>query len=359
MAEREAHRGTRLLLCTAAVVIVVAGLKASGAMLMPVIMALFLSLLCVPPMKRLQSYGIPSWGAIVIVIVVATLIVLLITAVVGRSVVQFQDSLEEYKARLDVIMRDGLGWLQSHGIDVDADNLAKQLDTGKLMDLVGTLATQLLSVLGNIFMVVLTMIFMLAEASGFPTKLRRAIGDPRSDLGRFRLVGERINKYLAIKALVSLGTGVCVIILTAACGVDFPLLWGLLAFLLNFIPNIGSILAAIPACLLALLQHGFGTALIVAVGFLVINLIIGNAVEPKLMGRRLGLSTLVVFLSLIFWNWVWGPMGALLSVPLTVILKISLEDSGDFRWVAVLLGPDEDDLPTPAKAATSTAGPQS
>jgi hypothetical protein len=133
-----------------------------------------------------------------------------------------------------------------------------------------------------------------------------------------------------------------VLLATALClalGVDFPFLWGLLAFFLNFVPNIGSVMASLPPILMALIQHGPGRALLVMLGYVVINMVIGNMLEPRLMGRRLGLSTLVVFLSLLFWGWVWGPIGMLLSVPLTVVLKILLEHSEDFRWLAVLLGP--------------------
>jgi AI-2 transport protein TqsA len=120
--------------------------------------------------------------------------------------------------------------------------------------------------------------------------------------------------------------------------IDYPLLWGLLVFLLNYVPNIGSIIAALPAILQALIQFGPGRALGVATGYLVINMLIGNFIEPRFMGKGLGLSTLVVFLSLIFWGWVLGPVGMLLSVVLTVTVKIGLESREDTRWMAILLG---------------------
>ena len=149
-----------------------------------------------------------------------------------------------------------------------------------------------------------------------------------------------MKQYLVIKTLVSLVTGILVAVWLAILGVNFPLLWGLLAFLLNYIPNIGSILAAIPASLLALVQISLGAALLVVLGFLVINVVMGNVIEPRWTGRGVGLSPLVVFFSLIFWGWVLGPMGLILSVPLTVTVKIALESSEETRWVAVLLGPE-------------------
>ncbi len=338
-------QGLRVLLSGASVIVIVAGLKASTPFLVPIIVALFLSLLCLPPMSRLERMGVPDWLAIVIVMTVATVVVVLITAVVSNSVQQFQDRIPEYRERLDDIVGRALAWLQARGADVEASDLKEKLNTGALMELVASTAGGLLSVFSNVFLVVITMIFMLFEANCFAQKLRLAKGDPNADLAEFSVLSERVQKYLAIKAYVSLGTGVCVIILCLALGVDFPFLWGLIAFLFNFVPNIGSIIAAVPAVLLAMLQLGVGSAIALAVGYVVINLIIGNVVEPKLMGRRLGLSTLVVFLSLLFWGWVWGPVGMLLSVPLTVIVKIMLEHSEDYRWLAVLLGPGGDDPP--------------
>jgi predicted PurR-regulated permease PerM len=134
---------------------------------------------------------------------------------------------------------------------------------------------------------------------------------------------------------------------------DFPILLGMAAFLLNYIPTVGSIIAAIPAILLSLILFGdFGHALLVALGYVVVNTLFGNILEPNLMGRRLGLSTLVVILSLLFWGWAWGPLGALLSVPLTVIMKIWLENTTDLRWVAVLI----DKAPPQPVEAAAVAG---
>ena len=139
-----------------------------------------------------------------------------------------------------------------------------------------------------------------------------------------------MRKFLPVKLILA-------VFLIAAMGLAFPMVWGLLAFLLNCVPSIGAIIAAIPAVLFALVQHGPGSALVVAIGYIVVNTAIGSLLEPHLIGRTLGLSTLVVFLSLVFWGWVWGPLGMLLSVPLTMIVKIFLENSEDLRWVAVML----------------------
>jgi len=197
--------------------------------------------------------------------------------------------------------------------------------------------TALLSTLSNTFVVVLILMFMLLEATGLPTKIRVATGSPDADLQRFTKAAREVQKYLGLKTAISAVTGLLIGTWVALLGLDFALTWGFLAFLLNFIPNIGSIIAAIPAVLLALVQLGLAEAVLVAAGFLVVNVVLGNVVEPQLMGRTLGMSTLVVFLSLVFWGWLWGPVGMFLSVPLTMILKIGMENSRDLKPIAVLL----------------------
>jgi predicted PurR-regulated permease PerM len=147
-----------------------------------------------------------------------------------------------------------------------------------------------------------------------------------------------VRHYLAIKTQMSFVTAVLVTILLVVLKVDFPILWGVLAFFLNYVPNIGSFIAAIPAVILAFVQLGTGSALFTASGYVVVNVVIGNIVEPRIMGRGLGLSTLVVFLSLLFWGWVLGSVGMLLSVPLTMVAKICMESMDETRWLAILMG---------------------
>lgn len=154
---------------------------------------------------------------------------------------------------------------------------------------------------------------------------------------------QSVNQYMVIKTLVSLATGLIVGIGLAFIGVDYALLWAVIAFLFNYIPNIGSIIAAIPAVLLAFIQLGPAAAGGTALLYIGANMVMGNVVEPKFMGRGLGLSTLVVFLSLIFWGWLLGSVGMLLSVPLTMVVKIALESSKSGSWLAILLSDDVDD----------------
>jgi len=335
-----AYRDGRYLLTGACIVVVIAGMRAAAPVLLPTLLAMMFAIVAIPPMWWLQKRGVPRWLAVTLIMLAAAAAILFTSAVVAGSIKQFHASLPEYRARLDELMTEVFALLGRLGVDASPAELSQKLDTGAIWDVVGSTASGVVSMLSDLFLVLLLLIFMLFEANTFGGKLRRAIGDPDADLGEYALAASRVYQYLFIKTCISAATGVLVSLLTWAVGVDFPLLWGMVAFMFNFVPNIGSIIAAVPAVMLAMIQHGPVTAGIVGGGFLVINLVLGNAIEPKIMGERLGLSTLVVFLSLVFWGWLWGPVGMLLSVPLTVIVKIVLEHSQQFRGAAVLLGND-------------------
>lgn len=346
-------RPGQTLVIIASLMIITAGLKAAGDIITPLLIALFFSVLCVPPMMRLKKQGVPEALAITLVILAAMIAVLGITAIIAGSLDGFDEKIPSYEAALKVRFSSVSTWLQGHGVEINTDDLSAYFSTAAIFDLVKGVASELLSALSQIFLVLLTMIFMLIEASNFPNKLRRAIDDPRADLSTWSNALDQVQKYVAIKAQVSFVTAILATALTAAMGVDFPFLWGLIAFFFNFIPNIGSVIAAAPPLILAFVQYGTTGALVIAGGYFGINMVMGNIVEPRLMGRKLGLSTLVVFLSLIFWNWVWGPVGMVLSVPLTVIVKIVLEHTEKFRGVAVMLGPDIDAQGAPTNAPPS------
>ncbi len=334
-----AYRDGRYLLTAASLIVVIGGLKLAGPVILPVLMAVMVALVAMHPIRWLMHRGVPDWAAIALIALGASIALLFVMAVVGSSVSRFTANIDEYRANLDAIIANGLTALQNLGADISPDDLSEQIGTGKIMDLIGDAASGVLALMSNALLVLLIVVFILLEANGFSAKLRRALGDDNADLGEWTTAADRVYQYVFIKACVSTITGVLVSLLTWAAGVDFPLLWGMIAFMFNFVPNIGSIIAAVPAVLLALLDNGVGNAALVGGGYLVINMVIGNFLEPRIMGEKLGLSTLVVFLSLVFWGWMWGPVGMLLSVPLTVVVKIVLEHSTQFKSVAILLGP--------------------
>lgn len=231
--------------------------------------------------------------------------------------------------------------------DQDPLSITRLLGAGGGVKLMADLLSQLGSIMADGLLIYLTMVFILLEASILPGKIQAAMkGSPETFDNLAGIAGD-VKKYLALKTAISLATGVIITIWLGILGVKYAMLWGLIAFLLNFVPNIGSIIAAIPACALALVQLGVGSAALAALGYIVVNMVIGNFIEPRLMGRRLGLSTLVVFLSLVFWGWVLGPMGMLLSVPLTMTIKIILQSHPDTKTFAILLGSQN---PPPGKS---------
>jgi AI-2 transport protein TqsA len=332
-------RASGILLTIAAFVVVIAGMSAAKVILVPFLLAAFIAIISAPPLFWLQRKGLPTWLSLLMVVLGVLLIVLLVAGLVGTSVRDFSKDLPVYEAKLKQQTTLIMGLLEKLGVDTSGLALTEIFNLGATMKLVATMLNSLGNVLTNGFLILMTVIFMLMEASSFPAKLRRVLGGPESSLARFDNFIDNVKHYMAIKTLISFATGTFVAIWLAIIGVNYAMLWGLLAFALNYVPNIGSIIAAVPAVLLAIVQLGVLKALLVAAGYVGINIIMGNFLEPRFMGRGLGLSTLVVFLSLLFWGWVLGPVGMLLSVPLTMTAKIALESRDDTRWVAVLLGP--------------------
>jgi AI-2 transport protein TqsA len=341
----------RILLIIAAFVVVVAGMSAAKTIIVPFLLAAFISVISSPPLFWLKERRVPTGIALLIVMFVILFFLLLIGALIASSVNDFSTKLPLYETRLEEQTDAVLNWLVRIHVDIDRLELDKIFNAAAVMQFVAMLLNQLVGMLTNGVLILLTVIFMLLEASSIPTKLQAIFRKPEASLGRIKYFIGTVNRYMAIQTAISLATGVCVAIFLTIMGVDYPLLWGVLAFLLNYIPNIGSIMAAVPPVLLTIIQFGLGRAVGVAIGYLVINMTIGNVISPRLMGRGLGLSTLVVFLSLIFWGWILGPVGMLLSVPLTMTVKIALESSEDTRWIAILLGSEEasEAKPVPAK----------
>ncbi len=332
--------GVRFLVVAACVVIVVAGLKAAAELLRPFVLALFLAIISLPLMRWLQRHRVPRSLAAVLTVVADIIVILLVMGVAGGSITALTQELPQYQAVVNGYLEGLDGWLASFGSWGAAEevvSLRSLFDSGAVVDMVGSVLRSVADIATNALLVFLTMVFLLFEASGFGDKLRRAFGFGDQASGALYQALQRIQKYLVIKTGVSLVTGVLIATGLAILQVKFAILFGLLAFLLNYIPNLGSIIAAVPAVFLALVDQDPLTALLTGALFLVVNITIGNVVEPNLMGRRMGLSTLVVFLSLLFWGWVWGPVGMLLSVPLTMTAKILLENVEDFRWVAILM----------------------
>ncbi|TCK17970.1 putative PurR-regulated permease PerM [Thiogranum longum] len=329
----------RFVLGLAALVVIVAGMKTAQSIIVPFLLAAFISIISAPYLNWLNRKGMPMPLALLVIILVIVAAGVALAALLGTSLDAFSEALPSYQERLQDKVVELAQWLAAQGIDVSDRTFLSFFNPGSAMALVSGLLKGLGNVLTNAFLILLTVIFILMEASSFPVKLRTALRSPEHSLTESYTVLDNIKSYMSIKLLTSALTGFLVSVGLSVMGVDFAMLWGFFAFLLNFIPNIGSIIAAIPAVLLALLQFGAGGALGVAGLFLVVNIVIGSILEPRWMGNQLGLSPLIVFVSLVFWGWVFGPVGMFLSVPLTISVQIALASRDDTRWIAVLLGP--------------------
>mgnify|MGYP001811961012 FL=1 len=309
------------LVSIAAVVIVIYGMQAAKVLLVPFLLAVFLALITVRPMLWLQRHKVPSFLAVLMIVFGMMLVLGVLGSILGTSVADFTAALPFYQERLTDIVESTVQLaFQLLDDDRPVPKFAELIDPGFAMGFAATILNALREVLTNTFLILFTMVFILLEASSFGTKARAAFGSGDDTFERPRLFLQNLGRYLGIKTTVSLATGFCAWLLAVWVGLDFPLLWGMLAFLFNYVPTIGSIIAAVPAVLMALIQYGLPEAGTTTIGFLVINLVFGNFIEPRLMGYGVGLSPLVVFVGLVFWGGVFGPVGMLLSVPLSMTL---------------------------------------
>ena len=340
--------GANLLFMLACLVVVVYGMRFAAPILLPSALALFLTVLSLPVMLWLRERRVPSWIAIALTVLLNVSLIGLVVLIVSESVSELQAQLPRYIRLFQELQISWFNFIESRTDIVVSEVLSTDIvDPLAFIDFARGAVGRVAQFVSMTFLVFLIMAFMLSEAMVFPAKFRHISGPTARNEDRLQKVVTEVQTYLGIKTVVSLATGLLLGSWAWVAGLDFPILLGLVAFLLNYVPTVGSILAALPALFLSLILVGtVGHAVLVALGYVVVNTVFGNILEPTLMGRRLGLSTLVVILSLLFWGWAWGPLGALLSVPLTVVVKIWLENTKDLRWVAVLL--DKTPPPDPA-----------
>ena len=247
-------------------------------------------------------------------------------------------AMPRYQARVDALRGEASLWLKTQGLPDLGDLLPtlSHADTGRVM---GTAIADVASALSSLALVLFIVAFLLVELLGIEDKLRYVFRHPEIGIEQFRRAAAHVQRYIVVKTAANLLTGFLVWLWLAAFRVDFAMLWGVCAFMLNYIPTIGSALVGVPVLAVTLLQYGFGTSIVVGTGYVLINTAIAALVEPRVFGQALGLSPLVVFVSMVCWGWLWGPVGAVLSVPLTVIVKISLAYMEGYEWLSRMLGP--------------------
>ncbi|MBK7631188.1 MAG: AI-2E family transporter [Ignavibacteriales bacterium] len=348
--------GFRIIVGAAAIVIIISGVYLAQSVVVLFLVSVFLASLGIPPLLWLKEKHIPSVVAVLIVMAGMVFIIILIGAQIGSSFSNFLDQLPLFQSNIREQVLELSAYLRSKGFSGTQKLLLDYVKPEVLLKLTANLLSGLSSVLSDLALVLLTVTFIMLEVSSFPIKLRAVLGDPKQKFPKFTEFVNDMRRYMVIKTLLSLATGVLIAFWLYILDVDYPILWGFIAFLLNYIPNIGSIVAAIPALILAFIQFGIGSAVLVMVGYIVVNFIIGNVVEPRLMGRKFGLSTLVVFLSLVFWGSLLGLAGAILSVPLTMTLKFAFENNESTKWIAVLLRSENSDELSVPKSSKEKKG---
>lgn len=329
--------GLKIVIMLGMMVIILAGVRIAAEIIVPFVLAIFIAVILNPVIQYMVRLRVPRALAIFTLISLIIFFVVVLLAYLGTTLNDLARTLPRYRTSLVIPLQTIEPWLQRAGIKVSVEQLIKYIDPNSAMTFISTLLTQLSSAMTSIFLLLLTVVFMLLEAPQLPTKLQYTLSRPSAGMAAMQRAIDSVSHYLVLKTAISLLTGLIVWIMLLMLGVQFSFIWGLLALALNFIPNIGSVLAAIPAILQVLVFHGVYDALTVLAGYMVINLVIGNILEPRMMGRGLGLSTLVVFMSLIFWGWLLGAVGMLLSVPLTIVVKIALEQSEGGKRIAMLL----------------------
>lgn len=333
--------GIDILIGTAAIVVIIAGINLAQSVVVLLLISVFLALLGTPAVLWLKEKRLPSIIAVLIVMTVMVIILILIGAQIVTSISNFSDELPLLQSSIKEQLLELSVFLKSKGFSGTQKLLMNYINPEALIKLTAGLVSGLSSVISNLLLILLTVTFILLEVSSFPKKLRTILGNPEQIFPRFTKYVVDMKRYMIIKTLINLAAGILIAIWMYMLGVQFPILWGFLAFLLHYIPNIGGVISAIPAALLALVQLGMGSALLVVAGNILVGFIIGNVIEPRLMGNKLGLSTLVVFLSLIFWGSMLGLVGAILCIPLTITLKFAFESNKRTEWIGVLLGSEK------------------
>lgn len=338
---RETGRTLRTVVLLASLVVIIAGLRAARPVLTPLALAAFVAAVSFPVVSYLRAQGARPALAIIATVALDALIVAVFVSIVVETVADLRVELPSYIARGQALEAAARARLETWGMVLPPEFYSSLIQPQRLVDYVTIAARNITSWMALVFLLLLYLVFILLEAVQLPSKMRTVLGANARAITVGSAVLVQVQRYLTLKTLISLATGVAVGIGAALLGVDFAAFWGLLAFGLNFIPNIGSIIAAIPAVAVALLQLGVQHAIALAVIYLVVNILLGNILDPILIGRQLRLSPIVILVSLVFWGWTWGVIGAFLAVPLTISLRVALQTSERWAKLAALMGPVE------------------
>ncbi len=328
---------TRMLLGLASAVAVLAGMRVGAPILGPVFIALMITLAWSPGSDWLQKHGWRPTYAALTGIVLGIVVIALFVGLVWVSLIQLQGKLPDYQPRIAVLQQIIQQKLADLPFDTSGIWTSEILQPGAIIGYGLTTIRRLTQTAGNMGLLMLLMAFMMLESTRFPQKINKAMGSRSTTVANLTRFGESIRSYVAISAVFGLIAAVINTVFLLAIGVDFAVLWGVLSFLLSFVPNIGFIIALVPPALMALVEFGFTRAVVVIVVYTIINSVVDNVIKPRFVGATVDLSPLVVVISLLFWGWLLGPMGALVAVPLSIGVKFFFESFEESMWIAHLM----------------------
>ncbi|MBC2641580.1 MULTISPECIES: AI-2E family transporter [unclassified Rhodococcus (in: high G+C Gram-positive bacteria)] len=349
-------RGLIVILGLAALVVTVAGIQVAAAIVGPIFLALMLTVAVHPLPEWLHRKGVPPWLATIAAILVVNGILVVLVLSLALSVAQLATLLPEYADDFGALIDSAQSFLNSVGVNsADAQTLLSQVDYNKVFGLVDGILQAMLGIFSNLLFLLALLLFMAVDGSSYGSRMRivtQMRPEIATALSSFS-VGTR--KYLIVTTVFGLIVAVIDTGALWALGIPLPVLWGLLSFITNYIPNVGFVLGLVPPAILALLQGGPGLMLTVIVLYSVINVIIQSVIQPKFVGDAVGLSVTFTFLSLVFWTWILGPLGAILAIPLTLMTKALLIDiDPSTRWVNTILS----SAPSPPAPIAAPAKPR-
>ena len=333
-------RALMVLLGTAAATVTIAGMRSLSELIGPAFLALVLTIAVHPLRGMMTRRRVPGWLATVILIITVYLFLLFFALSLVVATAEFAELLPEYKDQMTSMVGDVTAWLSHLGVDkAQTETIAGSFDVGKLTDLVGEILGSLLGLVSDLFFIVTLVLFLAVDASWFPDRLGETTAERRPLVTALSSFASGTRSYLVVSTVFGLIVAVIDTAVLYAMGIPAPLLWGLLAFLTNYIPTIGFIIGLVPVAVLGLLEGGWGLMLGVIAVYCVINVVIQSVIQPKVVGDAVGLSVSLTFLSLVFWAWVLGAVGALLAIPLSLLVKALLVDiDPSTRWLNPLIG---------------------
>jgi len=312
-------------------------MRYSSDIIIPFLISISISIILSPLLRFFEKKGVKKIISLLLIIFISLIPIVILAGYIGQEAKDFSYNLTEYYSKFEHLISKVISFLNSFGIPIEQSNMEIFFAQSNIKEIIKSFASQIGTQFSNIFLIFFTVAFMLMESNLFYTKILKIAKDNNGNAEEIMLIIENIKSYFLIKVKTSFLTAVWVFSILWFYDINYFYLWVTLAFFLNFVPVIGSILAAVPTILMALIDQSGVTAMWVALWYIIINTVIGNILEPKIMGKGLGLSALIIFLSMTFWGWMFGPTGMILSVPLTMVIQFIFSKYSETKWISLLL----------------------